>query len=74
MSVGEEVKLSCDVKTEPEGKIVWKAGHRVMFAGDLRIKRDNRLSLDNNDLVICRVRAVMVVNIVVRQRHWVEMF
>ena len=53
--VGYEVKLSCDLQTDPEDKIVWKAGPRVLFAGDLRIRRDRRLSLDNNDLVISRV-------------------
>ena len=53
--VGDEVKLSCDLKTSPEGKIVSKLGPRVLFAGNLRIRRDRRLSLDNNNLVIRRV-------------------
>ena len=30
---GDEVTLSCDLKTETEGMIVWKAGPRALFAG-----------------------------------------
>ena len=42
---GEELLLGCDLQPDLGGLIVWKHGARVLFAGDLRIRRDGRLSL-----------------------------
>ena len=44
---GEELLLSCDLQPDLGGLIVWKHGARVLFAGDLRIRRDGRLSLQD---------------------------
>ena len=53
--VGDEVEISCGLKTDKGGIIVWKTGSRVLFAGNMRIRRDRRLSLVNSKLVIKRV-------------------
>ena len=44
-TAGEDLRLSCDVEPDLGGLIVWKHGARVLFAGDLRIKRDERLAV-----------------------------
>ena len=53
--VGGRAELLCDLPTDRGGKIVWKTGPRVLFAGDMRIRRDRRLSLVKNHLVISGV-------------------
>ena len=36
--VGDEMKIRCDLRTYKGGKIVWKTGPRVLFAGNIRIR------------------------------------
>ena len=42
---GEDLELPCEVEPDLGGLIVWKHGARVLFAGELKIRRDQRLSL-----------------------------
>ena len=54
-TAGEELLLSCDVQPDLGGLIVWKHGARVLFAGDLKIRRDERLALRDTSLIVGRV-------------------
>ena len=54
-TAGEELRLRCELQPELGGLIVWKHGARVLFAGDLRIRRDERLAVRDNSLIIGRV-------------------
>ena len=51
-TVGDKQRLACNLKPDFGGRIVWRSGNRVLFAGDLRIRRDSRLMLAEGDLVI----------------------
>ena len=51
-TVGEKQRLTCNLKPDFGGQIVWRYENRVLFAGDLRIRRDSRLTLADGDLVI----------------------
>ena len=42
---GEDLELPCQVEPDLDGLIVWKHGARVLFAGQLKIRRDQRLTL-----------------------------
>jgi len=54
--VGDEAVLQCDLLPDIGGHIVWRAGTRILFAGEMRIRRDKRLAVVNNHLVISEVR------------------
>ena len=54
--VGDDAVLECGLVGDPGGHIVWRAGDRVVFAGGVRIRRDKRLAVVNNHLVISGVR------------------
>ena len=54
-TAGEELRLSCELQPELGGLIVWKHGARVLFAGDLRIRRDERLAVTHRTLIVGRV-------------------
>ena len=45
VTAGEELSLTCELQPELGGLVVWKHGARVLFAGDLRIRRDDRLAV-----------------------------
>ena len=40
---GEEVSIMCDIDVDDEGLLVWRQGDRLLFAGNLRIRRDYRI-------------------------------
>ena len=40
---GEEVSVECDIDVDDGGLLVWKHGDRILFAGNLRIRRDYRI-------------------------------
>ena len=44
---GEELDLGCDLDVEDAGLVVWKHGDRVLFAGNVRIRRDYRMAIIN---------------------------
>ena len=44
---GEELDLGCDLDVEDAGLVVWKHGDRVLFAGNVRIRRDYRMAILN---------------------------
>ena len=44
---GEKLDLGCDLDVEDAGLVVWKHGDRVLFAGNLRIRRDYRMAIIN---------------------------
>ena len=44
---GEELDLGCDLDVEDAGLVVWKHGDRVLFTGNVRIRRDYRMAILN---------------------------
>ena len=55
--VGDLVQLDCAIANIGTLVRLWKQGPRVIFAGDMRVRRDQRLSVDRvtGDLVISGV-------------------
>ena len=49
---GEKISLSCDLVKQEESIVLWKKDERVIFAGDLRVRMDERLSVDDGDFEI----------------------
>ena len=50
---GQDIFLPCNLRRMPgENIVIWRKGERVLFAGDLRVRRDLRFDVLNNDLVI----------------------
>ena len=49
---GEELDLGCDLDVEDAGLVVWKHGDRVLFAGNVRIRRDYRMAIINKRSLI----------------------
>ena len=47
---GEKINLSCDLVKQEESVVLWKKDDRVIFAGDLRVRMDERLSVEDGDL------------------------
>ena len=49
---GSEISLACDIKANTGSVILWKKDGRVLFAGDLRVRRNSRFNVMNDYLVI----------------------
>ena len=44
-----QVRLPCNVTVLPDSVLVWKQGSRVIFAGGLRVRRDQRFQLGKRE-------------------------
>jgi hypothetical protein len=56
-TVGEPVTFPCDVDSLGDFVLLWKReNNRILFAGDLRIIRDDRIKTDGTSLVISSVQ------------------
>ena len=49
---GSEISLACEIKANTGSVILWKKDGRVLFAGDLRVRRNSRFNVMNDYLVI----------------------
>ena len=56
VSLDATAVLPCEVADLGEMVLLWKRGPRVIFAGEMKVRRDERLSLQGTDLVISGVR------------------
>ena len=55
ITAGEDLILDCEGEPDLGGLIVWKHGARVLFAGDLRVRRDSRLAVRDTTLIVGRL-------------------
>ena len=54
--VGKPISIKCDLDN-PEGNvIIWKHKKRVLFAGDIRVRHDDRIKVVEDNLVIENVK------------------
>ena len=53
--VEDTVELECLVENLGEMVLLWKRGARVLTAGEMMVRRDRRISLRGNNLVIAGV-------------------
>merc|ERR1711971_491546 len=54
---GETVTLPCRTSNLEDFVVLWRKGPSVIYSGPIRVKRDERLSLSENDLVLKEVGA-----------------
>jgi len=54
---GDSVTFPCRTSNLEDFVVLWRKGSRVIFAGPIRVKRDERISLSENDLVLKEVVA-----------------
>ena len=53
---GKPFILSCDLNN-PEGNvIIWKHKKRVLFAGDIRVRHDDRITVTKDKLIVENVK------------------
>lgn len=50
--LGSDVKLPCNVTNLSDGVLLWKQGSRIFFAGNIKVRRDDRFALDGTSLFI----------------------
>ena len=48
--------MPCQVRDLGPMILIWKQGTRVLTAGDLKIKQDDRIKLRGNDLILLNVQ------------------
>jgi len=54
---GDSVTFPCRISNLEDFVVLWRKGSRVIFAGPIRVKRDERISLSGNNLVLKEVVA-----------------
>jgi hypothetical protein len=52
---GTKLSFSCELERRDKSVVLWKKDDRVLFAGDLRVRMDERFSFNNGDLKIINV-------------------
>merc|ERR1711936_1070480 len=57
MGAGGQVELECSVEQLGSMVLMWKQGPRVLTAGSMMVRRDKRLQLRGNNLVISQLEA-----------------
>ena len=57
VEMGGKVALECSVKDLGSMVLMWKQGPRVLTAGNMLVRRDKRLKLEGNNLVISDLEA-----------------
>jgi len=55
VEAGEQVELECSVEQLGSMVLMWKQGPRVLTAGSMMVRRDKRLQLRGNNLVISQL-------------------
>ena len=49
---GTKLSLSCELSRRDESVVLWKKDDRVLFAGDLRVRKDERFCVNDGYLEI----------------------
>merc|ERR1711979_71505 len=52
VTAGEDLELSCALENTEENVVIWKHAGRVLFAGNIRVRHDDRINIINDKLVI----------------------
>ena len=52
VAAGDKLLLQCALENENKNVIIWKKGDRVLFAGSIRVRHDERISVNENVLSI----------------------
>ena len=52
VTAGEDLELSCALENTEENVVIWKHASRVLFAGNIRVRHDDRINIFNDKLVI----------------------
>ena len=56
-SYGKHVTIDCNIENQENNVIIWKHGGRVLFAGDIRVRHDARITATKDKLVISNVQS-----------------
>merc|ERR1711979_31813 len=52
VTAGEDLELSCALENTEENVVIWKHAGRVLFAGNIRVRHDDRINIVDDNLVI----------------------
>ena len=52
VAAGEDLELSCALENTEENVVIWKHAGRVLFAGNMRVRHDDRINIVDDNLVI----------------------
>jgi len=50
--LGSQLKLSCNVSQLSDSVLLWKQGSRIIYAGEIKVRRDDRFAKVGNNLII----------------------
>ena len=45
VATGEKMSLECSLETDNSNVVIWKKSDRVLYAGNIRVRHDQRLSV-----------------------------
>ena len=52
VTAGEDLELSCALENTEENVVIWKHAGRVLFAGNIRVRHDDRINIVDDNLVL----------------------
>ena len=52
LAAGEKLELTCSLENDNNNVVIWKKSNRVLYAGNIRVRHDERLEVFNDDLII----------------------
>jgi len=55
---GDDIKISCALENTEGNVVIWKHAGRVLFAGNIRVRHDNRINIVDDNLFIESVEEV----------------
>ena len=56
-SYGKHVTIDCNIENQENNLIIWKHGGRVLFVGDIRVRHDDRITVNKEMIVIKNVQS-----------------
>ena len=52
MAAGERLSLTCSLENDNNNVVIWKKSDRVLFAGNIRVRHDRRISVTEEMLLV----------------------
>ena len=54
---GKTIDINCELENSEDNVLIWKHEGRVLFAGDVRVRHDDRMLVKENILMIENVKS-----------------
>ena len=52
LAAGERLELVCSLENDNNNVVIWKKSNRVLYAGNIRVRHDERMEVLNDNLII----------------------